>query len=47
MLAGETYPARKRGLWTRTCTLPLFGPRRDWPTATGRRRRRSSSGMDS
>ena len=27
MLAGESYPARKRGLWAGTCTLPLFGPR--------------------
>ena len=35
MLAGESYPARKRGRWAGACTLPLFGPRRDWPTASG------------
>jgi hypothetical protein len=25
VLAGETYPIRKRALWAGACTLPLFG----------------------
>jgi len=42
LLAGEIYPARKRGLWAGTRTLPLFGshldPGVDTPTCGDRRR---------
>ena len=38
MLAGESYPARKRALWAGTCTLPLFGPRRLADRQRGRRK---------
>ena len=40
MLVGESYPARKWRLWAGSSTLPLFGPRRDWLTASGGRRKR-------